>query len=127
MGVIPLNSRRVLQPVAQAQKTSPDKIPSNQPFSPPPLRIPKAPWAVSHTTRSVLSLLHRDTPNSQHLKWLLTSLSEGYKETIADKVLGEEAHRQYGELVGGQKNKKIADRRKLTQATVVTSAMIIDL
>ena len=127
VGVIPLNARRVLLPVARTQKTSPGKAHSSKPHPPSPLRIPKTPRAVSRATRSALPLVQRDTPISQQLKGLLTSLSEGYQETMADKVLGEEAHHQYRDLVGGQKKKKTADRRKLTQATVVTSAMIIDL
>ena len=57
----------------------------------------------------------------------MAGISTGYQETIADKVVGKEAYRQYRELVGGQKKKQTADRRKLIQATVVTSETIIEL
>jgi len=70
-------------------------------------------------------LIPLDTPYSWQLKLDFSGISEGYQEKIADKVVSEKAYRQYQELVGGQKNKKTADRRKRTQVTVVTPATII--
>ena len=89
--------------------------------------IPKTPRGVSRTTRTAISLLTRNTPSSQRLKGLLVGLSEGYQQTIADKVVEEEAHRQYRQLRGKERRGKTSDRRKLTDATVVTSEMVIEL
>ena len=69
----------------------------------------------------------RDTPSSQQLKEILSGLSEGFQQTIADKILEEEAHKQYRVLVGKEKKGKTSDRRKLTEATVVTSETILML
>ena len=69
----------------------------------------------------------RNTPASQRLKSILSGLSEGFQQTIADKVLEEEAHKQYRVLVGKEKKGKTSDRRKLTEATVVTSQTILML
>lgn len=103
------------------KKSQPTSTPSKA------ITIPKTPRAVSRATRTAISLIQRDTPHSRQLKKVLAGISEGYQETIADKAVSEEAYRQYRELVGGQKKKQTADRRKLTQATVVTSATIIEL
>ena len=91
------------------------------------LRVPKTPRAVSRTTRTAISLVSRNTPSSQKLKSLLSGLSEGFQQTIADKVVEEEAHRLYWELVGKQKAAKTSDRHKLTEATVVTLETILHL
>ena len=89
--------------------------------------VPKTPRAVSRTTRTAISLVTRNTPASQKLKSLLSGLSEGFQQTIADKVVEEKAHRLYRELVGKEKAAKTSDRRKLTEATVVTSETILQL
>ena len=103
------------------KKSQPTSTPSKA------ITILKTPRAVSRATRTAISLIQRDTPHSRQLKKVLPGISEGYQETIADKAVSEEVYRQYRELVGGQKKKQTADRRKLTQATVVTSATIIEL
>jgi len=41
--------------------------------------------------------------------------------------LAEEAHRQYRNLVAGDKKIKTSDRRKLTKATVVTTELVLEL
>ena len=46
---------------------------------------------------------------------------------MADKAVEQEAHRQYRELVGEKKRGKTSDRRKLTEATVVTTETVIEL
>ena len=58
------------------------------------------------------------------MKDLLSNLSEGFQQTIADKVVEEEAHRQYRQLMGKEKKKNTSDRRKLIEATVVTSETV---
>ena len=55
-------------------------------------KIPKTPRAVSRITRTAASLLPKTTPSSLKLKQLLSNLSEGFQQTIADKTLEEEAH-----------------------------------
>ena len=87
-------------------------------------KIPKTPRAVSRITRTAASQVTRTTPASLKLKVLLSNLSEGFQQTIADKVVEEEAHQQYQELVGKEKTKSISDRQKLTEATVVTSETV---
>jgi len=89
--------------------------------------IRKTHRAVSHATRTVISLVTRTTPSSLKLKALLSGLSEGFQQTIADKTVEEEAYGQYGQLVGQERKAKTSDRRKLTQATVVTSETVIQL
>lgn len=74
-----------------------------------------------------MSLVTRNTPSSQKLKELLSGLSEGFQQTIADKTVQEEAYRQYQQLVGQEKKAKTTDRPKLTQATVATSETVIQL
>src|SRR5207302_10322093 len=69
----------------------------------------------------------RNTPSSLKLKFLLSSLSEGFQQIIADKPVEEEAHKLYRQLVGKEKAVKTSDRRKLTEATVVTSETILQL
>ena len=54
-------------------------------------------------------------------------LSEGFQQTITDKTVEEEAHRHYRQLVGKERKGKTSDRRKLTQATIVTSETILEL
>lgn len=90
-------------------------------------KIPKTPRAVSWITRIAASLVTRNTPASQKLKELLSNLSTGFQQTIADKAVEEEAHRQYRQLMAKEKKKNTSDRRKLTEATVVTSETILML
>ena len=92
--------------------------------APPVLKTPRA---VSRATRTALSLVTHTTPFSVKLKSLLVGLSEGFQQLIADKTVEEEAHRQYRQLVGKERQGKTSDRRKLTEATVVTSEIVIDL
>ena len=61
------------------------------------------------------------------LKELLSGLSEGFQQTIADKAVEEEAHRHYRQLVGKERKAKTSDCRKLTSATVVTSETVLQL
>ena len=131
VGIIPLNGRRVIASetlsgrdgvttkLAHASKKS-----QTLSRTPGPARTPRA---VSRTARSAIALITRNTPASQKLKHILSDLNEGFQETYADKVLAEEAHRQYRELVGGKKQIKTNDRRKLTEATVVTAETILEL
>jgi len=83
----------------------------------PHSRIAKTPRAVSRATRTAYSLITCDTPSSQQLKAILSGLSEGFQQTIADMILEEEAHKQYRVLVGKEKKRK----------TVVTSETILML
>ena len=89
--------------------------------------IPKAPRAVSRTTRTAISLVTRPTPSSQKLKALLSDLSEGFQQIIADKVVEEEAYRLYRVFMSKEKGAMTSDHRKLTEATVVTSETILQL
>ena len=57
----------------------------------------------------------------------LHSLSASLQQSLADKALEIEAHRQYRELVAGQKRGKVSDCRKLTEAMVVTTEIVIKL
>jgi len=57
----------------------------------------------------------------------LVDLSEGYQQTIADKAVKEEAYRQYRQKIGKERRGKTSYPRKLTDATVVTSEMVIEL
>ena len=124
VGIIPFNPRRALGGVKRKhQNVSHSK--SSATLTTP--AIPKTPRAVSRTTRTAFSLVTRTTPSSLKLKSLLSGLSEGFQQTIADKVVEEEAHRQYRQLVAKEKKGKTTDRRKLTAATVVTSEMVIKL
>jgi len=72
-------------------------------------KIPKTPGAVSRITRTAVLLLPKTTPSSLKLKQLLPNLPEGFQQTIADKPLEEEAHQQYRELVGKEKEKNMSD------------------
>jgi len=47
----------------------------------------------------------KTTPSSLRLKELLSNLSEGFQQMIADKVVEEEAHRQYRQLMAKEKKK----------------------
>jgi hypothetical protein len=58
---------------------------------------------------------------------VLRGLSEGFQQTITDKVLEQESHRQYRELVSGRTRGKVSDRRKLTEATVITTEKVLQL
>jgi len=90
-------------------------------------RVPNTPHAVSITTCTAISLVTRNAPVSRKLKSLLRELNQGFQETDAEKVLKEEAYGQYRELVGVSKTIKMDDRRKLTEATVVTAEVVFKL
>lgn len=126
VGIIPFNPRRVLGAVKRKAALAGNSTTITNPCN-PHSRIPKTPRAVSRATRTAYSLVTRDTPSSQQLKAILSGLSEGFQQTIADKILEEEAHKQYRVLVGKEKKGKTSDRRKLTEATVVTSETILML
>lgn len=125
-GAIPLNPRRVLKSETLKNSIGVSQPGSLQP-SAQPHQVPKTPRAVSRDTRSAIALVSRNTPGSKKLKELLSGLSEGFQQAIADRVLEEESHRQYRELVGKSQRIKTSDRRKLTEATVVTTETIIGL
>jgi len=91
------------------------------------LAIPKTRRAVSRAIRTAICLVTRTTLSSKKLKQLLSGLSEGFQQTIADKTVEEEAHRHYRQLVGKERKAKTSDDRKLTQATVVTSETVLQL
>ena len=55
--------------------------------------VPKIPRTLSRKTRTVSSLVTRSTPASQKLKALLSDLSAGFQQTIADNLIEEESHR----------------------------------
>jgi len=114
VGIFPFNPRRAVGHVKQKEQSVSHSETSS-------IHIPKTPRAVSRATRTAISLVTPNTPSSQKLKALLSGLSEGFQQTIADKTVEEEAYRQYRQLVGQEKKAKTSDRRKLTQATVVTS------
>ncbi|RPB01588.1 hypothetical protein L873DRAFT_634257, partial [Choiromyces venosus 120613-1] len=78
-------------------------------------------------TRTAISLVPHTTPSSQKLKALLSGLSEGFQQMIANKTTEEEAYRQYRQLVRQEKKAKTSNCCKLTQATVVTSEIVIHL
>jgi len=124
VGVIPFNPRRVLG-VVKRKETKVALLEHAHRGAAPP--VPKTPPAVSRTTRTAISLVTRTTPSSQKLKVLLSDLSEGFQQTIADKVVEEEAHRLYRALMSKEKAAKTSDCRKLTEATVVTSETILQL
>jgi len=126
VGIIPFNPRRVLGAVKRKAALSGNPTTVTNPSN-PHSRIPKTPRAVSRATRTAYSLVTRNTPSSQQLKAILSGLSEGFQQTIADKILEEEAHKQYRVLVGKEKKGKTSARRKLTEATVVTSETILML
>ena len=122
VGIIPFNPRPVLGVVKR--KESKIMVMGHAGRHAAPF-IPKTPRAVSRTTRTAISLVTCTTPSSQKLKALLSDLSEGFQQTIADKVVEEEAHRLYRVLIRKKKAAKTSDRRKLTEATVVTSETIL--
>ena len=72
-------------------------------------------------------MVTQNTPSSKKLKELLSGLSEGFQQAIADKALEEESHKQYLELVGKSQQVKTSDRRKLTAGTVVTTETVLHL
>ena len=124
-GAIPVNPRRVLK--SETRKNSKGvslPVPSQPSTS---CRVPKTPRAVSRDTRSAIALISRNTPSSKKLKALLSGLSEGFQQAISDRVLEEESHQQYRELVGKGQRIKTSDRRKLTEATVVTTETVLSL
>jgi len=97
-GAIPVNSRRVLK--SETRKNSKGvslPMPSQPSIS---CGVPKTPRAVSRDTRSAIGLISRNTPSKNKLKALLSGLWEGFQQAIADRVLEEESHQQYRELVG---------------------------
>ncbi|KAG0131842.1 hypothetical protein HOY82DRAFT_607408 [Tuber indicum] len=121
VGIIPFNPRRAIGSVKQKEaKVTQGKGLADVVAT----KIPKTPRAVSRISRTAASLVTKTTPTSLKLKELLSNLAEGFQQTIADKVMEEEAHRQYRELIGKEKKKNTSDRRKLTEATVVTSETI---
>jgi len=120
VGIFPFNPRRAVGHVKRKEQNISNSETSG-------IHIPKTPRAVSRATRTAISLVTRTTPSSQKLKALLSGLSEGFQQTIADKTVEEEAYRQYRQLVGQERKAKTSDRRKLTQATVVTSETVIQL
>jgi len=125
VGIIPFNPRRVLgvvKPKQEAQNVSHPKV-SVTTVSP----IPKTLRAVCRVTQTAFSLVTRKNSFSVKLKELLSGLSEGFQQTIADKVVEEEAHGQYRQLVGTEKQGKTSDGRKLTEATLATWETVIQL
>ena len=120
VGIFPFNLRRAVGHIKRKEHhVSHSETPG--------IHIPKTPRAVSRATRTAISLVKRNNPSSQKLKTLLSGLPEGFQLTIADKTVEEEAYRQYLQLEGQEKKAKTTDRRKLTQATVVTSETVIQL
>jgi len=104
VGIIPLNPRRAIgmvkrteKPVTQGKCVASEAAP----------KIPKTTRAVSRITRTTAFLVTRNTPTSLKLKGLLSDLSQGFQPTIADKVVEEEAHQQYRQLMGKKKKKHI--------------------
>jgi len=126
VGIIPFNPRRVLGAVKRKEPPA-SKVHTLSVGGNPHSHIPKTPRVVSRATPTAYSLVTRNTPSSQRLKSILSGLWEGFQQTIADKVLEEEAHKQYRVLVGKEKKGKTSDCRKLTEATVVTSETILML
>lgn len=122
-GIIPFNPRQVLS----AESRNHDGASTSRLSVSATTKTPSTPRAVSRTTRTAISLVTRSTPSSEKLKALLSGLSEGFQQAIADKALAEEAHRQYRNLVAGDKKIKTSDRRKLTEATVVTTELVLEL
>ena len=120
VGIFPFNTWCVVGQVKQKEKNISNSETSS-------FHIPKTPRAVSRATRTAISWVTRTTPSSQRLKALLSGLSEGFQQTIADKTVEEEAYHHYRQLVGQKKKAKISDRCKLNQATVVTSETVIQL
>jgi len=121
VGIIPFNPRRA---IGSVKKKEAKVIQAKVLAGTTALQIPKTPRAVSRITRMAGSLITKTTPSSLRLKELLLNLSEGFQRTIADKVVEEEAYRQYRELIGKEKKKNTSDRLKLTEATVVTSETV---
>jgi len=54
-------------------------------------QFPKGPRAIIQITRTAASRVTRTTPASLQLKGLLSDISEGSQQTIADKIVEEEA------------------------------------
>jgi len=121
VGIIPFNPRRAIGSLKRKEPKVPQEKVLAATTAP---RIPKTLRAVSRITRTAASLVTKTTPSSLRLKELLSNLSEEFQQTIADKVVEEEAHRQYRQLMRKEKNKNTSDRRKLTEATVVTSETV---
>ena len=106
VGIIPLNGRRVIASETRFRgdgaTTKPKHTTWKSPtHAPEPARTPRA---VSRKARTAIALITRNTPASQKLKHILADLNEGFQETYPDKILEEEAHRQYRELVGDRKS-----------------------
>ncbi|RPB01511.1 hypothetical protein L873DRAFT_1887983 [Choiromyces venosus 120613-1] len=79
---------------------------------------------ISNSETSSIHILK--TPCTK-LKALLSGLSEGFQQMIANKTMEEEAYRQYWQLVGQEKKAKTSNCCKLTQTTIVTSETVIQL
>jgi len=124
VGIIPFNPRREIGGVKRKDVNVTQEKDLAGDVGP---KIPKTPRAVSRITRTAAALVTRNSPASQKLKELLSNLSTGFQQTIADKAVEEEAYRQYRQLMAKEKKKKTSDRRKLTEATVVTSETILML
>ena len=103
VGIIPFNPRRAIGGLKRKEvKVTQEKGLAGAET----LKIPKTPRAVSRITSTAASLLPKTTPSSLKLKQRLLNLSRGFQQTIADKTLEEEAHRQYRKLVGKEKKQK---------------------
>ena len=124
VGIIQFNPQRVLGVVKRKETKIVAAEHAGRDAAPP---VPKTPRAVSRTTRTAISLVTCTTPSSHKFKALLSNLSEGFQQTIADKVVEEEAHRLYRVLMSKEKAAKTSNRKKLTEATVVISETILQL
>jgi len=122
-GIIPFNPQQVLLVETRNQ----DRASSSRLSISTHTKAPSTPRLVSSATRTAISLVTQSTPSSEKLKTLLGRLSEGFQQAIADKALAEEAHQQYRNLVAGDKKSKTSDRRKLTDITVVTTELVLEL
>ena len=90
VGIICFNLWQVLGVVKQKQEAQKVPHPKASVTTAPP--IPKTPRAVSRVTRKACSIVSRKTPSSLKLKEILSRLLEGFQQTIADKVVEEQAH-----------------------------------
>jgi len=125
VGIIPFNPWRVLGVVKSKQEAQNVSHPKASVTTASP--IPKTLSAVSRVTQTVFSLVTRKNPSTLKLKELLSALSEGFQQTIADKLVEEKAHSQYRQLVGTEKQGKTSGGRKLTEVTLATSETVIQL
>jgi len=121
VGIVPLNPQCVIH--SETQDDCATLAQSSQVSN--PQRVSNTPCAVSTITRTAISLVTCNTPSSKKLKCLIGELNEGFQEAYAGKVLEEEAHRQYRNLVGASKRIKINDQRKLTEASTIVTAEVV--